>query len=333
MRPVAVAIVTSLVGVGLGLGCTCKPSQQCKVVAPIVDAHCTEILRAHDPKSNPLASDVVCPFQKGRASVCPKFPVRPLKNDCVDLHVGPAGTAAGIPYEDEMLLTAVFLDNGVFNECRAIFREPIFADAMRRIRFMPDEEILKAWPTIEQPLDDTQRGMATVFVGIRDWSYCNEELADEPSGYIHGAFSPESRHLVLYRTACEALSIYDENLGELDLGYRFALIAAHEVGHAIDMMTGDLVDETRCRSREGRATIYGTFIAECYSQLFRKLLNEDWKSRVDTELAGCLRKRWTTAESHLREIRCRATHDEKDADAAARRLPHALGAALGCRGL
>jgi hypothetical protein len=108
---------------------------------------------------------------------------------------------------------------------------------------------------------------------IRSWGYCHRER-QVPGRTIHAYFL-ESQQIMLFSSACDPLTIYDDDISHFNYGHRFYLVVSHEVGHAVDGLFGPLAttDDERVAA-ELRATWLGTFFAQCFSVHWQQILQD-----------------------------------------------------------
>jgi hypothetical protein len=185
------------------------------------------------------------------------------------------GASDAPPRDRRALFVTSFLeaalvgDNGGESLCFDILHDPGFAQALERVAKRRPEEVsplrAKDWPA----LDEQQRGAALLFTHLDGVDECDEELTVPGGGKVHGAFDPASWRIKVYRSALSAQAIYGSPISDISVGFRYALVVGHELGHVLDALTGDLLDDALCASREDRATYYGTYLAECLTRVMR----------------------------------------------------------------
>lgn len=225
-----------------------------------------------------------------------------------------------------MAIGFMFLRSEEYAICKDIFEDKttVFHDAMARIPEASDSaiaELTKDTPgKIAPPYASTQRSMATVLAAIAEW-----HKIDNSQAVLFGCTDPNQdatrAKILLYTSACSAVHIYDFDLGMLTPSLRVELVAAHEVGHVIDMLTGDLgYDYGRCPAcLENRATMYGTYLAQCRARTAQlwALQEFPWNFWIasgvdvpsmfkdeDIHVSRCWHTTWQRMERGLRRARC-----------------------------
>lgn len=175
-------------------------------------------------------------------------------------------------------LMQIFSNTNNYAACRDIFEsDRVLAAALARLpapteddrrRFGPRaptrvELGLPARTASTAPPTEIQLKMAAIFDAMPPWAYCSGAMTQ--SGVrVYADFYPQTRQVKLYNGACAPRDLYELDVAFAPSAFAGALIAAHEVGHAIEEITGG---PWRGRKQaEAQATYYGTMLAECVSR-------------------------------------------------------------------
>ena len=194
------------------------------------------------------------------------------------------------------------MDDSQFATCRDIFADPRLTVSLESI---PSEFAAQVPSRIT---NEQRRRLVAAVSGVKSWRYCHR-VNKTPTGTVHATFSAPDRSVVLYSTSCDATSVYRQRLTSLDLGHRFFMVSAHELGHSIDAVLGRLPntsDSAALAAAESRATWYGTFFAQCSSRLWQKILadNSDMDT-TDRQRRGRARilRQWRSHETAIAHLR------------------------------
>lgn len=198
----------------------------------------------------------------------------------------------------------LFFDRDNYARCGDIFDRK-FLDDIADIAPMPELAIRERWH-YEGATDPIQQRMATVFSAISTWTYCHRVYAVS-QGRVQGEYQPTYKSITLYATSCEAEKIYNNDLRAYNATYRYYLVAAHELGHAIDDATG------RLRTRSGEdaeriATLYGSSISQCAGRQYQAIVraNEDYPEMPRSEairIKKCTLKMWEKLDHAFGQLR------------------------------
>lgn len=206
--------------------------------------------------------------------------------------------------------------------CADIVGDPIFADALTRA-WKRHETIAAHLKTGE--LTERQAGARLLFAQVKPLNQCKSRM--QPDKNIHGAFNPRTWTINIYESAVTAPSIYRQDITDLSVGFRYALIIGHELGHALDALTGDLTNAALCSTVEDRATIYGTYFAECISRVMRLGADRDGTS---PEGIMCLSQRWKLYEFEYNRMRVELGRLRPSSK---KKVTPAVAGVISCRGL
>lgn len=307
---------------------------------------CTAIL-ADVMRADPFnALSRGCPINREfteSPSHCAPPGLTPTASTCAPVELG-----APLPFTldvDQWFPAAMFSEPDAYAMCRDIFDEEFLA-TMRRIPPLTDAELSARWDWVDpSPLDEIQRGMLSVLARIT-LRNCNEIRYGHTFAHrVHGEFDPATWTATVYASACSAQTIYgDDGVASMNYAYRYVLVQSHEVGHAIDALTGDLLqdDPGLCAERENRATIYGSYIARCMSRLLRDVIeSSEYDDAIAAQLPDsskeyfqqvhvCIGRKWAEYEHELASIskRAGARRDLKTAAEVA-----TLNKTIACEGL
>lgn len=219
----------------------------------------------------------VCPDDQGKVSL--------VAGGTKEIH--------GIP---DLEIADMFKTDEGYAMCRDLFAAAPFSTAMKAIA--------------KTETADAVRKGALLVLGSAEWKWEPMEPVTEDHFTIYGCTDPAAQSTIhLYKTTCGASSIYLTRIGSLNLTSRFHLVAAHEIGHVIDHLAGPL---PFAADPETRATIYGSFITQCQTRVWRdvyRLLLADPISATPQEEArrrfevGCRIERWAAVEKRLAALR------------------------------
>ena len=199
--------------------------------------------------------------------------------------------------------------------------EPSFDDLdwfdQRRVStesILPLEEALVA-----DRLTFVQRKMITVLARTT-WTHCDCESTYGEGRYtIHGRYDPVQRGIVLYATACRAGDIYATNLRDGALLLRYWFVAAHELAHAVDHLSGRL--QPGSGQSEQRANVFGLLITQCFARLFARTItiyhqlvvqHPELEARDDRRFMEYILNRWCGMERLFVDLATAAEHSEPD---------------------
>jgi hypothetical protein len=317
------------------LTCACtvidKPSS-----GPVVGDDCDAIV-AH---AIPAWHEDACIFNvtgRGTDLTCPVIATQSVPSNCSETRVRIL-PAARSRYHDPLFFEELFLrsDSG-YSQCRELLKGSLFAQAMKRVAAR-EADVVKSWPFAPRPLDDVQLGMASIFQHIRRWRMCPSALeTDDGSSYIHGLFDPVGWEVSIFKTSCDAISVYDSELDGFITVYRFLLVLGHETGHAIDALDGDLNDREHCQSRENRATVYGTYLAQCWTRFAIETVRSRMKIYPvpgDPVVGRCQEAILSNTDYGLARIRNQLLRNDGTVVADQSTGPtRVIGEIVGCRGL
>jgi hypothetical protein len=208
---------------------------------------------------------------------------------------------AGANRLPDSLYVDMLSDDSYYGTCQGLFED---ATLQKRLALIPTEEVDRRLAAFgHRPDTEPRRRMLAAVLGV-SWGYCHR-VNESPQSVIHAKFLRETTSIVLYSTSCDAKSIYRQRITSLDLGHRFFLVTAHELGHAIDLAT-DRLPPNRDTAAENRATWYGTFIAQCASKLWQGILvDNSTLDRTDSQRA--LRSRvlseWKAHDKDIEALR------------------------------
>jgi hypothetical protein len=145
----------------------------------------------------------------------------------------------------------------------------------------------------------------------------------DAAGIVNAEITPldatgHSAGVTFFGSSCAPTRIYDADLTSLDAQTRYVFVAAHELGHMVDFWAGDTpVLGHSSVEIEKRATIYGSYFAECWLRLLQRTYGPvaapeggsntppnvpQFKSRKDLT---CALANWGRAERAMREERLR----------------------------
>lgn len=319
-------------------GKTPQPTEPDECVALLA-----EVMRA-DP-FNTLA--IGCPIYRNPSDQrpqCAPSGLTPAGSTCTTVELGiPASTTLDT---EQWLPAAMFSEPDAYAMCNDIF-DADFLATMRRISPLTDQKIAARWDWVDpKPLNEIQRGMLSVLAQINLNNCAGIRYGRSFSHRIHGEFDPKTWTATVYASACSAETIYeDSGVGTMNHAYRFVLVQGHEIGHAIDALTGDLSsdDPKLCEKREARATVYGSYIARCMSRILRDVIESSEYSDVIAaslpdpspayfkKVHECIGKKWGEYEKELESISRRAGK-HISADAYTAKLS-ALSNTIACEGL
>lgn len=125
-----------------------------------------------------------------------------------------------------------------------------------------------------EELDFFQRKMIKVLSGIKGWTFCPERKLTNSGGKIHGIYN-RAKNIILYPSACDAKKIYRSRVRNLSLTYKLHFVGAHEIGHAIDDLNGELRYSSPAEQSqlELRANVYGLIFINAMNKLFMSSFN------------------------------------------------------------
>jgi hypothetical protein len=226
-------------------------------------------------------------------SVCPD------ENGLVSLKKGGTREVNGIPDHE---MAELVRDDELYAGCIDIFGAPPFAPAL--------EEIAR------RRNSTAREALAFVFDSLT-WQWHPFEPASRDGAKIYACVElsplregrPAAVHL--YRSMCRATAIYDVRLGRLNLGTQFQTIAAHEVGHVIDELSGCAASFSA--DAETRATVYGLAISQCNARRWQALFatlaenpgsgHPELPERVRQLTLSCLGAKWGVMEREVAAVR------------------------------
>ena len=204
----------------------------------------------------------------------------------------------GIP--DSEIADMFKTDEG-YAMCSGIFAAAPFSSAMKtiaRTRGIED--------------GDQVRKAALLVLDAAEWKWEPIEPVTLDKFTIYGCTDPAARSTIhLYKTTCGASSIYLTRIGSLNRTSRFHLVAAHELGHVIDHLAGPL---PFAFDPETRATIYGSVITQCQTQVWQNMYRGFLDDALDSDRTpqeeqrrkfevGCLIEKWAAVEKRLASLR------------------------------
>ncbi|MBL8950372.1 MAG: hypothetical protein JNK82_06325 [Myxococcaceae bacterium] len=279
------------------------------------DSECLALLeRTPDPIDD---RTLICPDERGEvnrwsqglAEVFEVVPFDPMGHD-----LPPRVPAEPITFSDQ------FWNEGEYSVCKDIFHEEPFLSAVMKLPAasgrVAREALSNAGERVFRP-DEVQLRMATVFTHVEQptWEF---ESPMEEGRELYGCIEVHRRRfpIRLYRGACDAKALYSYDLRVLGPMLRLELIAAHELGHAIDALTGDL--SSRPLAAETRATVYASFLAQCSARTMRTFFLEAARA-ITSPLSAqrrrkaqlvCMARRWHTFEQYLASARAGWTSSE-----------------------
>lgn len=260
-----------------------------------IDRTCRALLKDREPNDPFEGTGLACPFE-----TVGELPDRACRNnmDKGDV-ITPTSLSEANRLPDyefpEMVL-------GDFRQhCSDIFESSEFVRLLEGVQPISETDGQRLYPKLPVPATDVQRRLATVFAHL-SWGYCHK--ISRGLNYVeHAIFNQETRNIVLYATACEASNIYGMKLDPLNIGHRYALVSAHELGHAIDAAAGRSLDRP---TAEDSATLVGTYFAQCFGRVVRKLLADasDLDARPEqTRLRQAIFRRYDCFEKEVLELR------------------------------
>ncbi|KAA3652965.1 MAG: hypothetical protein DWQ10_18725 [Calditrichaeota bacterium] len=161
-------------------------------------------------------------------------------------------------------------------------------------------------------LSVSQRKMISVFYKNNSWTYCPSSKK-ENGKKIHGYYKDKPRETIIYKTACNAKSIYETNIKDAAKTLRYIFISAHELCHAIDNEAG-LLDKSTIDNRkiiEKRANIVGALLSRAVARLFVERINNYFSlvqekpqltKKMDFQFISCLKGRWQNLEDYFASL-------------------------------
>jgi len=193
---------------------------------------------------------------------------------------------------------------GEFSQtCRDVFSSLEFSQIVSAIPSMDIGKVREGWGYLkDKSVSAEQAKMATVFRSTGRWSYCHR-FNKSIDATIHAQFVPNSKSIVLFRTSCDTSSVYYQSLDPLNLGHRFVLVSAHELGHLVDFLAGR---DLRRSGAEDYATYIGTFFAQCFGRIVRKIMQENIDAGMTQEQKKereNMEKRYACFEEAILDIR------------------------------
>ena len=293
------------------------------------DAECMAILKAEPPSLRPHG--LACPVDEnvpGFRVDCPTHPSTELACGEVPLRAQfrKSGKANGAGF----LLPQILTSGIAGHSCRDLFVGTELERALAQVKADPDDVLERAfaWKHSEKlPLasDDFQRAMATVLAHTGDLVLCDTKRDDEKTGgKVHGQNFHTTGELVVYLTACDARSIERAPLKFRSPAVKLFLVFGHELGHSIDVESGDYgkTEAGMCADRELRASLYGTYIAECYARVFAGLADIGAAGNLNHSDAGrgCLSRYYLDAAEKLKALRLDLQHGDGSTRSNAQKL-------------
>jgi hypothetical protein len=231
-------------------------------------------------------------------------------------------------------LGLVFQLDDLLSSCRDLLEtpaiyEPLLAVAARGTVNTPDD--IRA--TIERPIPagahpepghvwrDDLRNMVLrgalwkALNTVRVWRH--ERIQVGGPGYVVNAEvkslgTGDAAEVVFYGTSCTPTDLYGVDLGHIDGTTRYLLIAAHEYGHVIDHLSGGLATYGHSDPEaERRATMLGSFVAECWLHGLGSMLQQPAQSLIqgygavlrDEHKRACFIEQWRRAERSIATLR------------------------------
>jgi hypothetical protein len=234
------------------------------------------LLSAHLATIDVNAKELACPkYSQGEIGNCSKK--SEVNNDW----------DAGLPND---LIWSLFFNKSQYEYCKDIFNSPIFLNNIVNVKLPSEDaikwfeknsnyekllvplEVSKSYSNFDE-LDTIQKKMITVFFNIKSWTYCSEEKING-SYLIHGSYNSE-RNIILYRTSCFAKKVYNSEIKNLALTFKYHFIGAHELAHAIDDLNGTLYasSEQARINNERKANLMGLLITKGLCRLFNVHFN------------------------------------------------------------
>lgn len=248
----------------------------------------------------------------------------------VPLEVPPNQDWNGVDFEYELL--QLFLNEDNYQACKDIFDDPAFKNEIlkippisgklidyyryqsisRRVYFESNSKSSDI-PYYQREFDDLQLRIFSVFHSISSWNYCaSPRLALGLNGYgrVLGLFDP-LRRIVLFDGVCTSADIYGFKISKITATHRAMLIAAHELGHAIDALSRPEGSQLSGRQQEARATFLATYIAQCNARLFKKMgemysnavEHSTVATNIDRKFVRCQSLRWQEMEMFIANMR------------------------------
>lgn len=124
--------------------------------------------------------------------------------------------------------------------------------------------------------EELRNDLWQVTAAIRRWRFVPVSKVDS-GGVVHaeislipteGLPSGGTAAVTFFETACTPARVYEADLSWLDARTRYIFVAGHEVGHLVDYWAGGTpILGKSSVDIEKRATIYGSYFAECYLRL------------------------------------------------------------------
>jgi hypothetical protein len=133
-----------------------------------------------------------------------------------------------------------------------------------------------------------------LYNAVKRWRHVPITKVDA-AGMVNAEISPldsegKSAGVTFFGSACAPTKIYGADLSWLDAQTRYMFVAAHEMGHLVDFWAGDTPVLGRSSIEiEQRATIYGSYFAECWLRVleytYSRLLRSDASATAPSGVA------------------------------------------------
>ena len=234
----------------------------------------------------------------------------------------------GIDFKEELF--QLILSDGNYSSCASIFEtdEPL-RSAIESVELLNPKEIeyyvlrsrfkrtygpLEDEPMQAQVFSNVRQRLIRVFEAMDEWAYCSgSKIGPTIDGKFGKTLAYLDRHsmkIIMYHGACTTQQLYDLDISYVTATHRAFLVAAHEVGHVIDLLSGV------CRlpkQSEAYATYYGTLFAECAARRFVRLgaFYRDMVQKLyiatdmDKRYIYCQTRYWEFMERFFSEVRAR----------------------------
>lgn len=323
----------------------------CSAVALIFVATSVWAIDQEEEECSNIISDPINAIKSGRLNAdlspllldyvpgtCPhKSEGKDIDNLCKDTspsvvppEVPPNENWNGIDFEYELL--QLFLNEDNYQVCKDIFDDSAFKNEIFKIppisgnlidyyryqsisrrKYFESNSKSPDIPYYNREFDDLQLRIFYVFHSISSWNYCASPRHVywlSRYGRVLGLFDP-FRRIVLFDGVCTSVDIYGFKISKITATHRAMLIAAHELGHAIETLSRPEGSQLNGRQQEARATFLATYIAQCNARLFNKmgiwyinqLEHSTVATNIDRKFVRCQTLRWQEMERFITNMR------------------------------